>query len=484
MRYVKTLLILFPLAFLPLSAEKASTPDILSAKEKVVPNVPPFFVNYKGESLKCYPIQYIDHKLGGRQIEYRCIKKDIDITPEEIGAFMDGGEATGTDETRKMKEEIKYKKNIGAIYTVKIAERNAYRPWKASILAKRELDNGLFFRYIHWLLPARFYVSARPQYASSIDEQGMKLRDGGSRGGFFYYYEFGDGYDLIFQYEAKINWSDVSSFVNLSSNSESTRRLEYINVSKDRIGILGGKYWSPYYDIAGITDHFMAYGSETAGAFNDAGDGGASGTGRSNRAIQAYVDRYDDFTLRLQFQPIHHPNKGINSDYSYGMAGSFIYKGWHNTKVGASIAYGKFKQITPEMEAIGVDGSDLSYIAGISYTWKDLTLNANLSYTKNHMNDDEGIYFDGVGAELYIRYDISDTIRLAAGGNWLYPRDSSYNGRYSIRKPILSLQYTFGKKNYDDLVYIEVTSPKGHTAGGEGIDTKVAIGLRYMFNLW
>ncbi len=484
MRYVKNLLILFPLAFLPLSAEKASTLDILSVKEKVVPNVPSFFVDYRGEALKCYPIRYIDHKLGGRQIEYRCIKKDIDITPEEIDSFANNGEATGTDETERMKEEIKYKKNIGTMYTVTIAERNAYSPWKASILAKRELENGLFYRYFSVLLPAKLYISARPQYAGSKNEQGMEWKDGGSRGGFFYYYKFDSGYDLILQHEAKINWSNVSSFVNLSSNSESTRRLQYITVSKDDIGILGGKYWSPYYDIAGMTDHFMAFGSEAAGAFNDAGDGGASGTGRSNRAIQAYIGNYNDFRIRLQYQPAHHPNNGINSDYAYGLAGSFIYSGWQNTKVGASVAYGKFEQITPQMEAIGIQGNDLSYIAGISYTWKDLTLNANLSYTKNHMNDDQGIYFDGVGAELYMRYDISGTIRLAVGGNWLYPRDSSYNGRYNIRKPILSLQYTFGKKNYDDLVYIEVTSPKGHTASGESIETKVAVGLRYMFNLW
>ena len=484
MRYVIYLFLIFLLAFLPLSAEKASTPTLLSDKDKAVPNVPPFFVNYKDEALKCYPIQYIDKHLGGRQIEYRCIKKDIDITPEEIDAFMNNGEAIGTDETKRLKEEIKYKKNIGSMYTVKIAERNAYRPWKASFMAKRELENSFFFRYVRWLLPAKVYISARPQYAGVKNEQGMELRDGGSRGGFFYYYAFDNGYDLIFQHEAKINWSDISSFINLSSNSESTRRLQYIAVSKDQIGILGGKYWSPYYDIAGMTDHYMAYGSEAGGAFNDSGDGGASGTGRSNRAIQAYIDRFDDVMIRLQYQPVHHPNKGVNSDYSYGLAGSFVYSGWQNTKVGASVAYGKFKQLTSEMEAIGIEGSDLSYIAGISYTWKSLTANAVLSYTKNHMNDDRGIYFNGVGAELYLRYDFSDSIRFAAGGNWLYPKDSDYNGMYNIRKPIVSLQYTFGKKNYDDLVYVEVTFPKGYMANGERIEANVAVGLRYLFNLW
>ena len=484
MRYVTFLFISFSLAFYPLSAEKISTPNLFSTKNKVVPDVPSFFVNYKGNALKCYPIRYIDNHLGGRQIEYQCIKKDIDIAHEKTNAFIDNGKVTGIDETKKMKEEIKYKKNIGTMYTVKIAERNAYNPKKASFIAKRELDNDIFFRYIHWLLPARLYVSARPQYSGSEKKQSMELKDGGSRGGFFYYHEFDNGFDLIFQHEASIDWGDVSSFINLSSNSESSRRLQYISVSKNHIGILGGKYWSPYYDIAGMTDHFMAYGSAASGAYNDTGDGGASGTGRSNRAVQAHIERDNVFSARLQYQPAHSPNKDINSDYSYGVAGSFVYKGWQNTRVGASVAYGKFKQITPQMEAIGIEGSDLSCIVGISYLWKNLTANAVLSYTKNHMNDDQGIYFDGVGAELYMRYNISNSIRLVAGGNWLYPKDSNYKGKYSIRKPILSVQYTFGKQNYDDLFYVEVTFPKGHTANGESIGTKVAVGLRYLFNFW
>ncbi len=482
---IKSFIILLSLAFLPLFAEEApKTISLLSDKEEKVPDVPTFSLNFKGEALTCYPIQYNDKHFYERQIEYRCIRKDIKLADTETSEALSDGEATGREETKRMQEEIKSKQNVGSIYTVKIPERYARTPWRASRFAERELRSGFFQRYLSWLLPAKFYLSARPQYAGTNDGQDMKFRDGGSRGGFFYYYVFGDDYELTFQQESKINWSDISSLVNASSNSDSTRRLQYISLAKGDISFLAGKYWSPYYDIAGITDRFMAYGSESSGAYNASGDGGASGTGRSNRALQVRIGGGDNFSARVQYQPTHHPNDGVNSDYSYGLAGNIIYKGWPNIIAGASIAYGKFDKIVAEMRDIGINGNDLSYIAGISYRWKDLSANGVLSYSKNHMNDDQGIYFDGIGAELYLRYDFTQSIRFACGGNWLKPRDSSYHGQYNMKKSIFSLQYTFGRKTFDDLVYIEVSTPKGHLANGDTMSPSVAIGLRYLFNIW
>ncbi len=481
---IKSFIILLSLAFLPLSAEEApKTISLLSDKEEKVPDVPTFSLNFKGEALTCYPTRYNEKHFYERQIEYRCIRKDIKITDTKISSTVSDGEATGQEETKRLQDEIKNKQNIGSIYTVQVPERYARTPWRASNIAERELRSGFFQNYLKWLLPAKLYLSARPQYAGTNDGQDMKFRDGGSRGGFFYYYEFGDDYELTFQHEAKINWSNISLFVNVSNNSDSARRLQYISLAKGDISFLAGKYWSPYYDIAGTTDRFMAYGAESSGAYNDSGDGGASGTGRSNRALQVRISGNDNFSAKLQYQPTHHPNDGVNSDYSYGLAGNIIYKGWSNIKAGVSIAYGKFNEVTTEMREIGIDGNDLSYIAGISYRWNNLSANGVLSYTRNHMNDDQGIYYDGTGAELYLRYDFTKSIRFACGGNWLKPRDSNYHGQYNMKKSIFSLQYTFGRKTFDDLVYVEVSIPKGHLSNGDAMEPSVAVGLRYLFNL-
>ncbi len=478
-------IVLLALAFLPLFGEEiADTSVTHSIKKEKIPNVPVFPLNYKDEALKCYPVRYINKNFYEREIEYVCLRKDIKVTDGKINDVVEDGEATGQEETDRMREEVKNKQNMGATYTVHIPERNARNIWKASSIASRQLKSGFFQNHLRWLLPAKLYISARPQYSGTSDNEGMKLRDGGSRGGFFYYYQFDNELELTFQHESKINWSDISSFVNVSNNSDSSRRLQYVNIAKGNKAILVGKYWSPYYDIAGMTDHFLAYGSESSGAFNDSGDGGASGTGRPDGTLQVSTESEDGFSVKLQYQVPHNPNDGINSEYSYGFGGNIIYKGWSDVKVGASVVYNKFTDITPEMLAIGIDGNDLSAIAGVSYRWEDLSVNAVLSYTRNHMNDDQGIYFDGLGAELYMRYDFGDSIRFACGGNWLDPRDSDYKGEYDLRKSIFSLQYTFGRKTFDDLVYLEVAIPKGYLANGDKLGSSVAFGMRYLFNLW
>ena len=459
----------------------------LSTSEKsVVPNVPVFSIHYKGEELKCYPIQYLQPTFYQKLVDFRCIRSDIKPTDSRIEKLLDDGEATGLDETNRIKDQIKLKKEIGTMYTVKIEERYASIPWKASIIASRKLKSGYFQKYLSWILPSRLYISARPQYASVIGTEDMEFRDGGSRGGFFYFHQLDNGLELTFQNESKINWSNISSIINVSNNSESTRRLQYFDLAKDELTLLAGKYWSPYYDLAGITDHFMAYGATSSGAYNDKSDGGASGTGRSNRSIQTTINRKGHLSSRLQYQATHHPNDDINTDYSYGLAGNIVYDGWKDMKVGVAAAYGKFKEITPDMNLAGINGNDISYIAGISYKWqKNLVTNANISYTRNHMNDNNGTYFNGIGAELYLRYDFTDSIRFACGGNWLKPRDSRYKGKYNIRNIIISLQYTFEKKTFDDLVYAEVSIPSGGSAAnGEKFETSIAFGLRYLFNLW
>ena len=220
----------------------------------------------------------------------------------------------------------------------------------------------------------------------------------------------------------------------------------------------------------------MAYGTQAGGAFNAGTDGGASGTGRPDRTIQIRTDQ-DAYKVTLQYQPSHEEQDDINKSYQYGV----IYKGWSGIKAGGSFAYQKFDEISPEMTAVGITGDDQSYIIGGTYKKENFSANAVLSYTQNHMNNDRGIYFDGVGTELYLQYDVDDSLRLVAGANVLIPRDSEYSREYSIRSPIISLQYTFGEKTFDDLIYIEVTKPYGRLANGEVPNTRAAVGLRWLW---
>ena len=249
------------------------------------------------------------------------------------------------------------------------------------------------------------------------------------------------------QYEGNVNKENRGKFINLSEQSDSYRRLSYLAVDYKEITLLVGKYWSAYYDIARWTDYFMAYGAQASGAYNNSGDGSDSGTGRADRMLQVHFS-INDFEATVQYQFGHDTPEGLDGAFTSRMGASLVYEGWKEEgwRVGAAFIYAKYNEITALMHQQGITGDDQAYIAGFSYRKERFLLNENLSYTKNHMNDDQGIYFNCVGAELYARYNVTNQIRTVAGINWLHPA-SGYRGKYEIKKGILSFQYTFGKKN-------------------------------------
>ena len=76
----------------------------------------------------------------------------------------------------------------------------------------------------------------------------------------------------------------------------------------------------------------MTYGAQASGAFSAS----ASGTGRADKLIQFRTEQDAcDATVQVQLQ--HDANMDWNTDYSYTMAGSVIYKGWENIKLGAAL---------------------------------------------------------------------------------------------------------------------------------------------------
>ena len=476
--FYRNIIIFLSLLLLPLWAESQSDISLLSSDHnETIPNVPSFTLDFNNENLECSPNKLIRRKSHKHIIEFLCIKK-ISVLPANHKTDSDYSTKKGRDKTKILRREIQEKENIGTIYKVQIPQNKVNRPRIASRIAKRQLNDSFDGKYARLILPAKLYASVRPQLAHVGSQEGASLVDAGSRAGFFYYYSFDNGYDMTLQFEAKIDWNNHKLFVNLSEISDSNRRLSFISLEKEEYSVLFGKYWSAYYDIAQFTDHFMAFGASGSGAFNNHSDGSASGTGRADNMLQLHVDK-EKYSATLQYQLPHNDDV---KEYRYGTAGSFLYNGWEDVKLGTSVALGKFESITEPMRAVGIDGDDISWITGVSYQKEKFTVNAVISYTQNHMNDDQGQYFDSIGTELYLRYDASESIRLVSGINTLIPKDDDYKGEFNIKRLILSAQYTFGEKTFDDLVYIEVSLPKGNRANGDHLNTSVAIGLRYLFN--
>ena len=228
---LKFLSILFPFLFLSLGAGESSISLLLDKNKKEVPDLPSFEMTYKGEKLKCYPTALIEKKTRKNLVEYHCIKKNIASRLTSKDA-VSGMEQRGRDETKRLKQAVEDKVNTGEILKVQIPLYDAKRPWLASYTAKQRMQDFYLGKYLGWLLPSKFYISLRPQYAKVTDEKNnekMKFRDAGSRAGFFYYYGFDNGIDLTLQYEGNINWDERGNFINFSEQSNNTRRLSYIS---------------------------------------------------------------------------------------------------------------------------------------------------------------------------------------------------------------------------------------------------------------
>jgi hypothetical protein len=448
-----------------------------------IPNVDAFSLDYKNESLMCYPTKIIRKKSRKDLVSFVCIKKDIPIQYIPQEKQVSPTEQQGRDETKKLKLQIANKENIGIIYNVSIPIKDTSSLWLSRTIAKQQLNDNYYIEYLHWFLPAKFYISLRPQISNTQDNRSFKLRDAGSRAGFFYYYRFDNGWDLTTQYEATINWDDLSSFINLSTQSNNSRRLSYISLSYNHYTVLVGKYWSAYYDIASLTDKFMTYGALASGAFNNKSDGSNSGTGRADYMLQFNIDKLNhDSTIQIQFK--HKADDNIDTNYRYNIGYSYQYFSGTKFKIGTSFVFGKFQSITTHMHNIGLYGDDVAITAGASYSTDKHFFSGIVSYSQNHMNDEKGIYFDGYGAELYYQYDYTNQTRFAIGYNYLKPKlNSHYNSPFKVSTTILSLQYTFNKRTFDDLVYVELSIPNGRLSDGQRKKTAISFGFHYLIDL-
>ena len=79
-------------------------------------------------------------------------------------------------------------------------------------------------------------------------------------------------------------------------------RQGYVGISHKDYGTLTiGKQWGVSYDVGGVTDWFEIFGGVGSGTYNFGTDGGLSGSGRAEQAIQ-YRNDIGNFSLAAQFQ--------------------------------------------------------------------------------------------------------------------------------------------------------------------------------------
>mgnify|MGYP000408281064 CR=1 FL=1 len=250
-----------------------------------------------------------------------------------------------------------------------------------------------------------------------------------------------------------------------------------------------GKQWGVSYDIGGVTDWFEIFGGGAQGTYNFGTDGGFSGTGRAEQALQ-YRIKHNNFSFAVQYLAsseelnVHGENGTdfsaiLNFSDSYGM--SVLYKA--PLDIGLGIAYNKAKL------SLGANGESSNKIddelisAYITYRQYDnLGLHVALVYTDmtNHdINDVGKIMNKAKGLELFSEYRFENDISLILGyislkddSNTLLGSDGTYHKQYTILSAKYHWDedfYLFIESKFDDSTLSNQSTDLAEDATGIGM---------------
>jgi predicted porin len=236
-----------------------------------------------------------------------------------------------------------------------------------------------------------------------------------------------------------------------------------------------GKEWSVYYDIAGKTDIFSFAGAVAAGIYNFGTDGGPSGTGRADSAIQYRYVFDNGLHIALQFQAQEKEIEfedtsigdeafleSVSMDNNYGI--SINYEFGHSIEAG--IAYNVADlTLSYKVDELSLDGDDFPSTDGeddealafsVSYgDWTQggllnrkpgLFLALVLYQGENHEVDDQGILLDTQGVEFAAVYNFTNNWSITAGYNYLEEDDDRYQRAY--------LNHTGQKSKFKEEYYL------------------------------
>ncbi|GAA4891766.1 porin [Ferrimonas pelagia] len=313
------------------------------------------------------------------------------------------------------------------------------------------------------------------------------------------------------QAEARMEWGfnlvDSGNNLQLSGDALQSQRegqflfnrLGYLAFNHDKFGSLSiGKQWSVYYDVAANTDNFILTGGLASGVYNFGTDGGLSGTGRADSAIQ-YRNELYGLQYALQYQAKTEGTVGVlpppecnvteppafcdelndfSVDYDDSWGGSVRYR-FHALTFGVGYNRGNFESVARGQ------AKDEAVILGITYGdlyQPGLYAGANYAKTENHELDHRNRVFDGDGYELMVNYTFDNALTLVSGVNWLESSDSTYedeNGKFKRLLYVLGAHYQWG-----DMIrlYVEGKIDDSEFGSDNGSDENlIGVGARFYF---
>lgn len=339
---------------------------------------------------------------------------------------------------------------------------------------------------------ANIYGSVRVRYRNQTGKSFWG--DGGSRLGAEGRWQFRPRAWLFGRAEAGFNVLDEfdrlldpgSSADNDNPNSTLFRRLLYVGVEAPNAMLVLGKNWSPYYQVASFTDRFEGTGGSASGTYNAGTDGGPTGTGRADRALQTRIltghllQRWGvkPFNLNVQIQYDESIPLLEDVNYDLGISVSGVLQWVNDYTLGIAYNRATINRDQPSVRQAGIDGDAQALLLGTRWFGDRWYLGTVVSRLLNHETTDEDIYFDAWGWEVYGQYQIKGWVWAVGGWNYLSPDANERRaGEYLIKYAVLGLRYTFDE--FRKMLYANVQFDNSRNADGTGFDDTYTIGIRW-----
>lgn len=224
-----------------------------------------------------------------------------------------------------------------------------------------------------------------------------------------------------------------------SGSSPVTSRLGFVGVETPIGTFSYGKQWSVYYWVAGVTDGFWTFGGEAAGSY-PVGDGGISGTGRAEQAMN-WRHRIGPVSLGAQLQQRNRTTNDRSWADSWGTAVGLDVS--PSLWVGA--AWNQVRDGVPAPGPNEPKEGDEAAVLGVRWVRGPFQAAATYSPTRNHMVDDTGEYVDAHGVELFLQHDLGRHWQLLGGFNLLTPADRG-SSDYRILNVVGGAAYRFAEE--------------------------------------
>ncbi|WNC73995.1 porin [Thalassotalea psychrophila] len=338
-----------------------------------------------------------------------------------------------------------------------------------------------------------------------------ELANGASRVNFEFTRELKDGWTAFAKAEWAVNL--VTSNSDLIVNGDGrlspgaaddtiSTRLGYVGAKHDKWGSVSlGKQWGSIYNVTAPTDMLNAFGAEAAGSFNMGTDGGYTGAGRAEQAIQ-YNNTFGNLFVSVQMQATeenveideeflanHLPEAGIPGtipatdleityDNSYGIAAIYALPFNLTAGLGYNIAE---LEVTSESVGMNETLDDTMTAASLTYgSIGNYGFYAAIvgSVTENHELDSEGRLIDATGLEAVVTYRFNNDIELLAAVNTLTADESDNDYEMSYYVAGIGYYWADDFKVYAEYKMDDSTNVDGSESSNGDM---LAIGARYSF---